>query len=186
MIFVLLWILFAILVGAAAAARGRDPALWTLLACLISPLLGILILIAFPVIDRRTGKIAGLVDERGPFQPEAIYAGIPYRVLPDGRIEALLHGAPVLFTNMDQMTAAAQNENWVAPPPATFRKKMTTKKAGWGQLIIGTSIAALIVWVFYLAQNNYPIDPTTVPRGTADNPGPGNTSVFYTPGQTQK
>ena len=55
----LVWFVFAMLVGAAASSRGRSGFGWFLLSCIISPLLGLLLLIAVP--------------KRGP--PAAVTAG---------------------------------------------------------------------------------------------------------------
>ncbi len=41
-----------------------------------------------------------------PFEPEGVYAGIPYRVLPDVSIEAMMPGGLVKFKNIDQLMAA--------------------------------------------------------------------------------
>lgn len=40
-----------------------------------------------------------------PFQPDGVYAGIPYRVLPDCSIEAMMPGGLVLFKNINQLLA---------------------------------------------------------------------------------
>src|SRR5262245_29214503 len=42
-----------------------------------------------------------------PFEPEAVYANIPYRVLPDSSIEAMMPGGLVKFKNLDLFLAAA-------------------------------------------------------------------------------
>ena len=42
-----------------------------------------------------------------PFESDGAYAGIPYRVLPDASIEALLPGGLVKFKNIDQFLASA-------------------------------------------------------------------------------
>src|SRR4051794_38033499 len=49
----ILWFVFAIMVGAAANARGRSGFGWFLLASIVSPLIAIVFLIAFPM------KLAG-------------------------------------------------------------------------------------------------------------------------------
>lgn len=49
MFFVLLvWIIFSIVVGYAAAARGRSSIGWFLVALFFSPIIAVLFLIAFP------------------------------------------------------------------------------------------------------------------------------------------
>src|SRR5262245_16124153 len=42
-----------------------------------------------------------------PFKPEAVYSSIPYRVLPDSSIEAMMSGGLVKFKNLDLFLAAA-------------------------------------------------------------------------------
>jgi hypothetical protein len=41
-----------------------------------------------------------------PFEPDGVYTGIPYRVLADASIEAMLPGGLVKFKNLDQLLAA--------------------------------------------------------------------------------
>lgn len=61
---IILWIVFAIVVGVAANARGRNPLGWVLLACIISPLLAGILLALMPArnvggpswMERREGK----------------------------------------------------------------------------------------------------------------------------------
>jgi hypothetical protein len=49
-----------------------------------------------------------LVDHAtmNPFEPDAVYCSIPYRVLPDNSIEAMLSGGLVKFKNLDQFLAS--------------------------------------------------------------------------------
>src|SRR5262252_2948428 len=42
-----------------------------------------------------------------PFEPEGVYCSIPYRVLPDSSIEALMPGGLVKFRSMDLFLAAS-------------------------------------------------------------------------------
>ncbi|HTQ83407.1 MAG TPA: hypothetical protein VMI47_09080 [Pseudolabrys sp.] len=42
-----------------------------------------------------------------PFEPDGVYAGIPYRVLPDNSIEAMLPGGLVKFKDMRHLLASA-------------------------------------------------------------------------------
>jgi len=42
-----------------------------------------------------------------PFESDGVYAGIPYRVLPDASIEAMMPGGLVKFKNIDQLLASA-------------------------------------------------------------------------------
>lgn len=48
------WVVFAGLVGIAAASRGRSGFGWFLLSCIISPLIAILVLIAMPQLNANT------------------------------------------------------------------------------------------------------------------------------------
>jgi biotin transporter BioY len=48
--FLILWVTVSIVVGVAAARRGRSFGGWLILALLISPILALLLLIAFPAI----------------------------------------------------------------------------------------------------------------------------------------
>ena len=42
-----------------------------------------------------------------PFEPDGVYNSIPYRVLPDCSIEAMMPGGLVKFKNMDQLVATS-------------------------------------------------------------------------------
>jgi hypothetical protein len=42
-----------------------------------------------------------------PFEPDGVYCNIPYRVLPDSSIEAMMSGGLVKYKNMDQFLAAS-------------------------------------------------------------------------------
>jgi hypothetical protein len=61
--FFLLWCALCALVAVAAKQRGRDPTAWFLLSLVISPLFGLLLLIAFPV-QYRGARV--LIPEEGP------------------------------------------------------------------------------------------------------------------------
>lgn len=54
---VLIWLVLALCTAVAANARGRNPVGWFLIAALLSPLIGLLLLIAFPTIDRSKSNI---------------------------------------------------------------------------------------------------------------------------------
>ena len=53
LILIVFWLILAVVVGAAAHARGRDGGAWFVLAIVISPLIAVLMLLAFPVKDKR-------------------------------------------------------------------------------------------------------------------------------------
>src|SRR5690242_11909731 len=42
-----------------------------------------------------------------PFEPEGVYCSIPYRVLPDNSIEAMMPGGLVKFKNLDLFLASS-------------------------------------------------------------------------------
>ena len=44
-----------------------------------------------------------------PFEPDGVYAGIPYRVLPDASIEAMMPGGLVKFKDVDQLLAVVND-----------------------------------------------------------------------------
>jgi uncharacterized membrane protein YcfT len=89
MLLIVLWIVFAIPVGVAADARGRNFFVWFLLSVLFSPFLSVLLLIAWPSLDC--------------FKPEAAYRDVPYITLPGGAIVALMGGTRVQFPNLDTL-----------------------------------------------------------------------------------
>ena len=43
-----------------------------------------------------------------PFEPDGVYNSIPYRVLPDCSIEAMMPGGLVKFKDMDQLVATSR------------------------------------------------------------------------------
>src|SRR5262249_23584073 len=106
----------------AANTRGRSGFGWFLLAAIISPLLAGLLLLALrrlspsDVGEIKINKNAQRADlgpplpptqSSGPFQPDGVYAGIPYKVLEAGVVDAMMQGGLVRFRSMDQFVAAA-------------------------------------------------------------------------------
>lgn len=98
-----MWIGFAIAVAVAANTRGRDSAGWFFLSLLISPLIAGLIVLALPSL-----AATAVENAARPFIPEAVMDGIPYRVMRDGRVEAMLPGGRAVFQNRDHLAAAAR------------------------------------------------------------------------------
>jgi hypothetical protein len=122
-----IWSVFAFLVGIAASSRGRSGAGWFLLAVIISPLIAILFVLALPNLKHQAlltriakpealplpragigGKSTRVTVDRTPrlFEPDGIYAGVPYRVASDGSIDAIMQGAMVKFRDFDKFTGA--------------------------------------------------------------------------------
>jgi hypothetical protein len=122
----IIWLVLAFLVGIAANSRGRSGAGWFVLAAIISTLLGILFVLALPNLKHEAlltglarrerppprasigGKSTRVSVDRTPqpFEPDGVYAGIPYRVAPDGSIDAIMQGAMVRFRDFDKFTGS--------------------------------------------------------------------------------
>jgi hypothetical protein len=60
---IVVWFIFAIVVAVAAAGRGRNPLGWFLLACVISPLLAVILLALFP--RRNSGEPSWMERHEG-------------------------------------------------------------------------------------------------------------------------
>jgi hypothetical protein len=57
------WVIFAVIVGAAASGRGRSVAGWIVLSILISPLLALILLVVMPNLrDQRARELAHRED----------------------------------------------------------------------------------------------------------------------------
>lgn len=118
---ILVWLVFAIVVGIAANSRGRSGFGWFILAAIISPLIALILVLVLPnlrvealAFERQQrhpapvaslgGKADRVVIDRSPkpFEPDGVLAGIPYRVVQDGSIEAIMQGATVKFRDFDK------------------------------------------------------------------------------------
>ncbi|MGR4929281.1 hypothetical protein ACIPUD_21150 [Bradyrhizobium sp. CAR08] len=134
MLLFILWIVLTGIVAAAAEARGRSGLGWFIVAFLLSPLVGILLLLVFPNLKHERllqAAVAGrqeprqvaaprlpkasllgradrvIIDRRPrPFEPDGVYSGVPYRVEEDGSIHAIMQGSVVRFANFDKFTGA--------------------------------------------------------------------------------
>jgi hypothetical protein len=105
--YVFFWIVLAIIVGVAANTRGRNGFGWFLLAVVISPLFAGLLLLALPrwtaeparppqnrVPEYRPAEPSmSTIPNRAPapssptaFEPDGVYAGIPYKVTAQARL----------------------------------------------------------------------------------------------------
>jgi len=110
------WIAFAVVVGVAASSRGRNGFGWFILALIISPHIGLLLVL---VMDRKTPASSAPSSQfPKPFEPDGVLAGIPYRVMQDGSVEAILQGATVRFADRAKFSAATGATLPVDPPPA--------------------------------------------------------------------
>jgi hypothetical protein len=96
-----IWIGLCAAVASAASGRGRDPAAWFFVSLFFSPLLAILLLLAF-------GNKARPGQNRltQGFKPTDVFGGVPCRIRADGGIDAMLSGGVVQFPTIDQFLAA--------------------------------------------------------------------------------
>lgn len=69
MIILACWVVFSVVIGWVASERGRDGLGWFLIALIISPLLGFLLLVAVPVKTAVAEKAPGQFPERQAWRP---------------------------------------------------------------------------------------------------------------------
>lgn len=65
MTFLVIWIIASIAVAYAAAQRGRSAVAWFLISALLSPVLGVLLLLACPALERRAARPIGKSGRSG-------------------------------------------------------------------------------------------------------------------------
>lgn len=87
---IFIWFIGSIVVGVVASVRGRSGFGWFLFAALLSPLLGLLLVLVLP----RPNSV---------FRPDGMLGQTPFRTLPSGEVEALLQGAPVRFRSVAEL-----------------------------------------------------------------------------------
>lgn len=132
-IILIIWFVLTLVVAGAAEARGRNAFGWFLIAFFLSPLIGILLLLVFPNLKQQKlleaavaqrhqalppplphagflGRSDRVVVDRTPrpFEPDGVFAGVPYKVAEDGSIHAIMQGAIVRFRDFDGFTGALQ------------------------------------------------------------------------------
>ena len=147
---VFFWIAFAIIVGVAANTRGRNGVGWFILAIVISPLIAGLLVLALPRLEksivpawpgllgftpsnlklREQAKEQERIDSEwkaGIFRPDGMVGGVPYRMLPNGRVDALIQGGRVRFESLDNLRSminaapASQSEQITPTSTTTYR-----------------------------------------------------------------
>jgi hypothetical protein len=157
MAIVVFWLLLALVVAVAAGSRGRSGAGWFFLSVILSPLIGLILVLVLPNLrhERLIADTAAnhhnlqLEPRSGPFEPDGVYADIPYRVLGDGSVEALMQGAVVHFRSADHLfqilgggspfePRPIQQELSVAEPPV---KMVSTPKV---LIIVGLVVGAIL------------------------------------------
>lgn len=120
------WLSLAFVVAIAASSRGRSGAGWFIISAIFSPLIGLILVLVLPnlrhermiaeleVGRRQHTKTSGWgtkttsvkIDRSELFEPDRVYAGIPYRVAHDGSIEAVMQGMTVKFRDIDKFMVA--------------------------------------------------------------------------------
>lgn len=122
LILIIIWFVLCLCIAGAAAERGREGVGWFFIAFFLSPLIAVVLLLAFPNLkhEQMLEKLADAASVRppalppplpqGPFEPDGIYAGIPYRVTADAAIEAIIQGATVRFKDFDRFTNAFKTD----------------------------------------------------------------------------
>ncbi|MCK1693679.1 hypothetical protein [Bradyrhizobium sp. 144] len=115
-----IWLVLCICIAAAASERGREGPPWFFLAFFFSPLIAAVLLAVFPNLKQEQLMRQMAASARppalppplpqGPFEPDGIYAGIPYRVTADAAIEAIIQGATVRFRDFDRFTSAFKDD----------------------------------------------------------------------------
>lgn len=121
-----LWFVFAVVVGVAASARGRNGAGWFVLALIISPLVALPLVL---VMRRQDSEVAPSLTAR-PFEPDGIHAGIPYRLMRDGSITAIIQGATVRFADDAKFSAATGTPLLRAVTPSVSKEQKLATLVG--------------------------------------------------------
>lgn len=117
----IIWFVLCLCIAGAASERGREGAAWFFLAFFLSPLIAVILLLAFPNLkhEQMLREMANASVRppalppplpQGPFEPDGIYAGIPYRVTADAAVEAIIQGAIVRFKDFDRFTNAFKTD----------------------------------------------------------------------------
>lgn len=123
------WILFSIVVGVAAHTRARSGFGWFLLGLVMSPLFAGLLVLALP-----RGDASNSV-----FRPDGMLGQTPFRILPNGQVEAMIQGASVRFCNVAEMQL-------MVDPNATIVSGMVPP-----QQPIGVNLKPLIIFIIVVA-----------------------------------
>jgi hypothetical protein len=155
------WLLLALVVGIAAGSRGRSGFGWFILAVILSPLIGLILVLVLPNLrhERLIASAAESRDRESPsaaFELDGVYAEVPYRVLGDGSVEALMQGGIVRFRSADHLFASLGGGSpaQIAPAPTTSTvPELPTAPDSTGRahlqiLAVGAILAVGIVGLF--------------------------------------
>src|ERR1035437_489046 len=121
------WFMFSLIVGVAANTRGRNGVGWFFISMLISPLIAGLFVLALGRVEKiqidkaakrspprmfhtRTSEPGLAAQGRGPFEPEGVYGGIPFRRLQTGAVDAMMSGGLVRFKDLEHFQAAVSGK----------------------------------------------------------------------------
>jgi len=180
-----IWLALAVIVAVGANTRGRNSVIWFLLAVILSPLIGGLLLLAMPRINQPIGERGPDHLNEGAFDPHGIYAGMPYRLTADGDILALTAGGPVRFQSIEQALASSDPRlNLRSNDPGLLaetkrildgqaeikrRNKTNERTARWSKRLVFIIIAAFIAFLAILnnLRNDLIVnDPKAPSQGT--------------------
>jgi hypothetical protein len=124
----LIWVILAVVVAVAASSRGRSGLGWFLISCILSPLIGLILVLVLPNLRQEDllkklaprptpraslgGKASRVTVDRSeqPFGPDGVYAGAPYRVERD--VTAMMSGGLVKFRSLEQFQAAIEGKTF--------------------------------------------------------------------------
>jgi hypothetical protein len=157
------WLLLAFVVAIAANSRGRSGAGWFVLSVILSPLIGLILVLVLPNLrhERLTAEAAESRDRNGsarstPFELDGVYAEVPYRVLGDDSVEALMQGGVVRFRSADHLFRALGRGSPIEtapiqePPPIPEQPvlKAPTSKAHFQILAVGGVLVVGIIGLY--------------------------------------
>ena len=157
------WIGFSIVGAVAAGARGRTGILWFFLSLLVSPLIALLLVL---FLERknvpRAAPPPSIPDTA--FEPDSVYAGIPYRLSPDGSIEAVIQGARMWFSDYQKFAAvigAPRLPSMPSPADRDRAKGQTVASACASLARLGQSSASegASAWASWARQREVPSPP---------------------------
>jgi hypothetical protein len=143
---ILFWLLFSVVAGIAAGARGRNGGAWFLLAIFISPLLGLMLILVLPNLRQEQRVRQMREQDARPFQSDGLFMGIPYRAGESGVVDAVIQGKVIRFASMSHFSSAASGTVYDGPDNEVIRASGTSRR----MQIIGLAVLLFGI-VFFLA-----------------------------------